>query len=373
MNNTLGIIFSNIHDRNVPELTQERTMASVPFGGKYRLIDFALSNMVNAGVIRVGVITKKNYQSLMDHVGSGKDWDLARKKGGLIILPPYSEAESNGLYTNRLQALKGIMPFISDSDEEYVILADSDNVCNIPLKDVIEKHESNNADVTAVYRNMQGSGYTKKNDTVLTVNDKGRVTDIAVYDGADGNFNIGINVWVMKKSLLINFVKDAIAHGKTSFTRDVISPRLSSLNVMGYNYDGYYSCIDSLNNYLKESLRLLDRKAREELFCVEGRPIYTKIKDSVPTHYGNKSNVQNSIVADGCVIEGTVKNCILHRGVFIGRGAVLQDSVIMQNGYIGQNSVLNCAIVDRNVVVKDNKKLSGDLSAPFYISKGKII
>ena len=373
MKNTLGIIFSNIHDRNVPELTHGRTMASVPFGGKYRLIDFALSNMVNAGVVRVGVITKTNYQSLMDHVGSGKDWDLARKKGGLIVLPPYSEAANNGLYTDRLQALKGIMPFISDSNEEYVILSDSDNVSNIPLADVIVYHEQSGADVTTVYRDMPGSGRVNKNNTVLTVSTSGRVMDIATYRGAVGKLNIAINVWVMKKSLLKRFVEDAIAHGRTSFSRDVISPRLGELKVMAYKYDGYYSCIDSVENYLKESLRLLEKQNRDDLFRVEERPIYTKIKDSVPTHYGKNSSVQNCMVADGCVIEGTVKNCILHRGVYIGRGSVITNSVIANNTYIGDKQTLNCVITDRDVVIKGNKNLSGDLSLPIYISKGKIL
>ena len=367
----VGIIFSNIHDGKVPELARIRTLGSIPFGGRYRLIDFPLSNMVNSGIDTVGIITKSNYQSLMDHVGSGKDWDLARKDGGLIMLPPFGDMDSEGLYTSRLEALKGATNFLFRADEEYVVMTDCDNVCRINYSDVIDQHIKNRADITLVYKKIKSSELVDKDIIELAVNDE-RVNGVNFKPIEMGEeVNVFINVYVMKKSLLQNIVMDSISHSRRHFLTEVIAGNLSSMRIMGYEHKGFYAGITSLQAYYNSNMSILKEENRHELFG--DRSVFTKIRDSAPTKYGNSAIVKNSMIADGCVIEGEVENSIIFRNVKVARGAVVKNSIVMQNTVLGENCTLNCIIADKNVVVRDKKILSGSENHPFYIGKGIMI
>ncbi|MBO4251464.1 MAG: glucose-1-phosphate adenylyltransferase subunit GlgD [Clostridia bacterium] len=364
----VGIIFSNIHDNSVSELSRIRTLGSIPFGGRYRLIDFPLSNMVNSGIDTVGIITKSNYQSLMDHVGSGKDWDLARKDGGLILLPPYGDANSSTLYNSRLEALKGITSFLFRADEDFVVMTDCDTVCRINYNDVIEQHILNRADITLVYTKLANM----EKSTHFNIDSSGRITGVYYEDQVvTKKSNVFANVFVMKLSLLQNIVMDSITHNKVHFTKDVISPNLGSMRIMGYEHKGFYAGITSLQAYYNSSMLMLDEKVRHEIFG--DRSVFTKIRDSAPTKYGNCAVVKNSLIADGCEILGEVENSILFRNVKVGRGAVIKNSIVMQNTILGENCTLNCIIADKNVSVSGRKVLSGSENHPFYISKGIMI
>ncbi len=367
----VGIIFSNIHDDNVPELVRERTLGSIPFGGRYRLIDFPLSNMVNSGIDTVGIITKSNYQSLMDHVGSGKDWDLARKDGGVIILPPYGNNANSSLYTSRLEALKGITNFLFRVDEEYVVMTDCDAVSRINYNEVIEYHIRNRADITIVYKKLEKQEYFTKNATTFDI-ENGRIVAVNYHEHVvDEDANVCTNVFVMKKSLLQNIVMESISHNKHHFMEDIVASSLKSMKIMGYEHKGFYAGITSLQAYYDSNMRLLDEKVKREVFG--DRSVFTKIRDSAPTKYGNSAIVKNSMIADGCIIEGEVENSIIFRNVKVARGAVVKNSIIMQNTVLGENSTLNCIIADKNVVVRDRKLLSGSENHPFYLGKGIMI
>ncbi len=365
----VGIIFSNIHDNNVPELARIRTLGSIPFGGRYRLIDFPLSNMVNSNIDTVGIITKSNYQSLMDHVSSGKDWDLARKDGGIIFLPPFGSLDSDTLYTTRLEALKGALGFLERADEEYVVMADCDSICRINYTDVLDYHIRNHADITLIYKKTVSSAAFSSD---LIVNENGRVTAINLQsEDAKSNKNVFINMFVVKRSLLLNIVKDSISRNKHHFLADVISDNLSGLKVYGYEHRGFFAGITSMQAYYDSNLMLLDRNNRNELFGDRG--VFTKVRDSAPTKYGNSAIVKNSMIADGCVIEGEVENSIIFRNVKVARGTVVRNSIIMQDAVIGENCIINCIIADKKVVVRDRKVLSGSENHPFYISKGEMV
>lgn len=369
----LGIIFSNIHDANLPELTAGRTTASIPFCGRYRLIDFALSNMVNSGLTKVGVITKSNYQSLMDHVGSGKDWDLARRHGGLIILPPFGVSESTSLYNTRLEALKTVTGFLARSTEEFVVLSDSDVVCNMDYKDLMEFHSRRQADITLVYHKTAPQSISGNNNIVLSVEEKGRVTDMA-FDPSEyksEEVNMYANVCIMRRTLLQNLIADAVAHGKRHFGVDILGANVNRLKIFAWEHRGYFVRISSLQSYYDESLKLLDKQNRDNLFASGG--VYTKVKDSIPTTYGEKAIVKNSLIADGCCIEGEVYNSIIFRGVKIGRGTVVKNSILMQDTLVGENALINCIITDKNVVVKDRRVLSGCATHPFFVHKKTVL
>lgn len=373
-----GIIFSNLHDKNIPELTLRRTMASVPYAGRYRLIDFALSNMVNSGITSVSVITHYNYQSLMDHIGAGKDWDLARRSGGIKILPPYMTAyanQSNTLYNSRMEALKSVNYSVSRFTSDYVVLSDCDVICNVDLNDMINDHIENNADITIAVKRVLLNKDSASRNVIIDADPEGRIVDINPYPtNVTGYRDIDLNILVINRDYLQSIVVDAIAHGYTSFNRDVIARNTSRRNFRIYKYDGYFANIGSLAEYYSHSMELLGTpENRDEIFGIKTRPIYTKVRNSAPTRYAESSCVKNSLIADGCIIDGTVENSIIFRGVKISRGATVKNSILFQDTVIGENVFLNCVITDKNVVIRDGRILSGHETLPFFVEKNRLV
>ncbi len=373
-----GLIFSNIHDSSIPELTRLRTIASVPFGCKYRLIDFPLSNMVNSGITKVGIITHYNYQSLLDHIGTGKDWDLARRSGGIKILPPfitaYENAAANKLYNTRLEALFGVMNFINKCNEDYIVMSDCDVICNIDIADVLKQHVAKGSDITVVTKKIVPSTYplSSKNE-VVTADAEGNISDVAEYTQTEDEIELSMNILIVGRTMLQNLLLDAAAHGFNSFYRDIIGRNIGKLKISAYRYSGYYSLVGSLESYFYASMKLLRKEAREGLFGIGARPIYTKVRNMPPTKYVDDAKVENSLIADGCVIEGRVENSILFRGVRVGKGTVVRNSILMQDTYVGDDVKLNCVISDKNVIIKDGRELSGHESMPFFIGKGVMV
>ncbi len=371
--NAVGIIFSSINEKSVYELTKQRTMASVPFGCRYRLIDFALSNMVNSGVTHVGIITHYNYQSLMDHIGSGKDWDLARRHAGIKILPPYITAfanSSNRLYSTRLEALISIRDFISDCKEEVVVLSDCDTVCNIDLSAMIDQHIATNADITLGVKSSYVSQDSSRTLTIVRSDEDGRVTEVGEYQGLKNGFeDVCVRIMVVGRKYLEELITDAIARGYTSFTKDILVRNCKFHNIRTFKFDGYFATVRSLSDYYRCSMDLLEPDIRRSIFSVEHRPVFTKVRNSAPASYVTGAIVRNSLIADGCVIEGTVENSILFRGVKVGKNTHIKNSIIMQDTITGENVYLNCVITDKNVVIRDGRVLSGHETKPFFIDK----
>ncbi len=377
MRTAVGLIFSNIHDRNVPELTQKRSMASVPFGGRYRLVDFALSNMVNADISKVGIITHYNYQSLVDHVGSGKDWDLARSDGGLKILPPQITTFDNKgktSFDSRLEALMNAYNFIEHCGEDYVVLSDCDIVCNIDLKDVLNQHVDTGADITVVTKNIRLDETFAKNATIVESDENGRVTGLTTTFVPNGEkVDMCLNIFVLSTALLHSIIIDAMTKGLKSFTRDVIQANKDKMKFVKYEYTNYFASINTLDGYFVSNMDLLRSEVRESIFGVKTRPVFTKVKNSAPAKYIGDAKVTNSLIADGCVIEGVVENSILFRGVHVGKGTVIKNCIIMQDSIVGKDVNLNCVIADKNVVIKDGRNLSGHYTHPFSLGKGTVI
>ena len=372
-----GLIFSNIHDSNIPELTRYRTLASVPFGCRYRLIDFALSNMVNSNITKVGIVTHNNYQSLMDHIGNGKDWDLARRSGGIKILPPFITAYDNNaaqkLYTTRLEALMGVTNFISRCNEEYIVLTDCDVVCNIDLKKVIAQHAETDADVTVVTKKINAAEHELSSHVyVVSRKEDGEIAEIVEYTpDVKGDIEVSMNIIVFKRLYLLNAIQDAAAHGYTNIYRDIINRQQGK--IYEYAYEGYYEVISSLSGFFRTNMALLDPAVRAELVANHSAPIYTKVRNSPPTRYAATAQVRNSMVADGCVIEGTVENSIIFRGVHVGKGTVVKNSILLQDTYVGSDANLNCVISDKNVMIKDGRTLAVHETLPFFLPKGTMV
>lgn len=363
--NALGVIFANSYDNLVPELVAERTMASIPFAGRYRMIDFVLSNMANAGVDNVSVIVRKNYHSLMDHLGAGREWDLTRKRGGLNIVPPFAE-RSIKLYSGRVDALASVLNWLKDQKERYVILSDSNIAMNFDFNKLIEAHVKSGADVTMVYNRGEIPDGARTDNYTIRI-DNGRVAELLSNDYRPGVQNLSMNLYIIERESLIQLVRDASVRGLVYFERDILARNLSLLNIQAYEFDGYVARISDMKSYFDENMRLLQDGSMDALFGPA--PIYTKIRDDNPTRYVAGSSVKNSLLADGCVIEGTVENCVLFRGCQVKKGAVVKNCVLMQDTVVETDCGVEYVVTDKNVHITAGKKLAGTDTFPVFVAK----
>jgi glucose-1-phosphate adenylyltransferase len=364
--NAFSILFSDaFSNEQISEISKYRNLASLPFGGRYRLIDFILSSLVKAEVPNVGIITRNNYSSLVDHLGSGKDWDLDRKHGGLKILTPF--ADNNGQSSrNKFEALNSIKNYIRQSLQDYCILADSNMICNIDFRDLLKKHIDSSADVTMLYKKAP----IKALETEIFLGESCSISDMLYHSDEDKKEgNVLLKVYILKKDFLLSLIDKGITFGWVDIFKDFVAKNLEEYKFFAYEHTSYLATIRTTQEYFKANMDLLTPEIRKELFQ-SGTNILTKIKDSVPTMYGENSNVTHSLIADGCKIDGTIENCIIFRDVKVEKGAVIKNSIIMQGSYISENSMISNIISDKNIRVSENKVLSGSESLPFVISKG---
>jgi len=378
MKSTMGLVFAYQNDEQMKALTQKRALSSIPFGGRYRVVDFALSNLVNSGITKVGIITRDNYQSLMDHLGSGKEWDLSRKNGGMYLLPPFSQPGFSGsnVYRGKVEALLNAANFIRKSDSENVILASADCIFNMNFQDVVNFHEEKDADITVIYHQTEleekDNGET---GTVYTLDEDGRIVDVAINPSPalmKGKVNLGISQIVIGRGLLETLISECASHNMYSLHRDVLQRRVHDLKIYGYEYTGYCAKIDSVASYFDANMDLLSADIRQALFY-QDRQIFTKIRDESPAIYREGCEVKNSLVADGCIIEGTVENSVIFRGVRVRKGAEIRNSIVMQDCEIQSGSQLEYSIIDKDVVIRENRKLFGYKMYPMVLAKGSVV
>lgn len=364
----MGVILTS--DDRIPPITDIRANSALPIAGRYRIIDFAVSNMANAGVMNIGVVTETNYSSLMDHIKSGKPWDLDRKNGGLNVLPPNLETMSSGVIKGNIDMLSGIRDFLKRSPQTYVILSLGNFIYNIDFDKVVGAHIENQSDVTVIYKNVKGMEDSELSRfTLLDFDENGKVCDIEVQPYYPKTSNASMELYVMEKALLESIIDECSARGDRDFVKDALVKKMMGLRVYGYEYTGYMDKIDSMKSYYKNNMMFLNADIRKELFNPKN-PIYTKTKDQSPTKYGDEVIVENSFISDGCVIEGTVVNCVLARGVVVSKGAVIKNSIIMQDSVIEEDVSLDHVVFDKEVHITKGRKLIGQDSYPLAISKG---
>lgn len=372
----LGIIFPNSYDIQVPELVGERLMASIPFAGRYRMIDFILSSMVNSGIGNVSILVRQNYHSLMDHLGPGREWDLARKNGGLNIFPPFAE-RSLKVYNGRVEAMASILGFLKAQKEKYVVMSDANVALNFDCNDLIKEHRESGADVTMVYAEEEiPRGYleaAKLNKTrYYTMNiEDGRVRKIYINLMDAGVQNLSMNIYVMERELLIDLFNTGFVRGSIYFERDILAPKVDELKIHGYKYEGYKARISDMRSYFEENMKLLNEENLDGLFA--GNSIYTKIRDDNPTRYINGARVKNIMAADGCVIEGEVENSVLFRGVKVGKGAKVKNCVLMQDTIIEAGAQVEYVIADKNARVTEGKEVKGTDTFQVFVGKHQVV
>ncbi len=366
MNNLHGLIFAYRSNQDLRELTQHRNTCSIPFGGRYRLVDFMLSSMVNAGVTDVGLIVHSSYQSLLDHVGSGKDWDLSRKHGGLRILPPFGYADALSTdYYGRMDSLAGVRSYLENIRQDYVLLAGGDVAANLPVQKIYDQHLATKADITAVVvdRNIG----EPRSCTYLSAGPDGRVTDVFVHPVSPMGSET-LEVYILSKALLLSLVDHCSAHNIHSFSEGVILAMKDRLHIHTYGFQGYVARFHSLSGYFAHSMELFDPRVRDSLFDPR-YPIKTKDQSNPSTFYGNEAKVSESLIADGCQVLGEVDHCILFRGVTVEKGARLSRCILMQGTHIGAGATLQYAITDKNVTINPGRMLMGHETYPIAIAK----
>lgn len=366
-----GIIFSNIYDGALGDLTARRTVASLPFGGRYRQIDFVLSCMANSDITSVGVITKYNYESLMDHLGSCEEWDLNHKNGGLCIIPPFAFGRSD-VYHGRLEALYTALNFLKAQNTEYVVLADTITICNINYRDVLLSHIASGKDVTAIAtRASKGKGTYP---TVFKVGKDNSAKTIAINSVADKNELYGFGMFIIDREFLIRIVEECTTAGFYHFEKDFLQRYFNEgkITVNVYEYEGVVLRNNTIPNYLENNIRLIDEDIRNGIFK-SSSPIYTKVHDEIPTYYGDDTKVNECIIADGCIIKGELDKSVIFRNVKIEENAKVISSIVMQGTKIGKGAYIEHAIIDKDAVINDGIILVGAPNNPIIVKKGEII
>lgn len=371
MNDLHGILFAYRSNANLGELTRPRNTCSLPFGGRYRLIDFMLSNYVNAGITDVGIIVHQSYQSLLDHLGSGKDWDLSRKHGGLRILPPFSYAEQgHGEYHGSMEALSGVADYLQNIRQDYVIMGWGDVAINLSVGDVFQQHLETGADITVVCTpSLKGA---PRFSEYVEVDENGRISDLSVHPASTDNTLESLELYIISKKLLLELVDYCSAHDVYNFSRGVLQPRLKTLKLIPYVHQGYVGRFQSVGDYYQRSMDLLDSAIRNDLFN-PARPIRTKDRSNPSTYYGPNVVAKCSLVADGGYIEGDVENSILSRGVVVEKGAKVSNCVLMQGTVVKAGASLSYVIADKDVTVSEGRVLMGHSTYPLAIAKGSVV
>ena len=373
MNDMHGLIFAYASGgEHLKELTEHRAVSSLPFGGRYRVIDFMLSNMVGAGITDVGIIMRENYHSLIDHLGSGKDWDLSRKRGGLRLLPPFVYAGKGpyeGMFLGNMAALFDITSYLSHIRQEYVVLAEGSLVASLPLEDALRRHIETGADITALCtpRRLGAVEYA----CFLQLDSVGAVTDVARGKEIMGAAE-ALGVYILSKRLLETLVAHCAAHNLYDFERDVLQSMLGTLKVFGYVFDGFAARMTSVSSYFEHNMKMLRADVRASLF-LKDRPVKTKVRDDASTYYAPGAKVKNCVVADGCYIEGDVENSIIFRGVRIESGVRVHNSILMQDTRVSAGAILGYAITDKEVFIGPGRMLMGHANYPIAIAKGTVI
>lgn len=366
-NDVLGFIFSDTLGEKIPELASSRTTASIPIGGKYRLIDFVLSNMSNSGINNVGIVAKSNFLSLTDHVGSGSAYDLSKRRSNLTLLTPYGGKN----FSNYVETIYNMHGYLDHCREEYVLISQGNIVTNFDYTDLFDFHSKKNADITLIYKTgVVPGGYDQP--ITLDVDADGKVNQVFVKPSAtDEVVNHMYGTILVRKSLLMEEIRQALSLNQLDVKR-MIQDAVGKYRVYAFENKGYTAAISSINSYFDFNMDLMKREVRDELFNPK-RPIYTKVRDDAPSRYGLSSSVKNSIIAQGCVIDGEVENCVISKGVYVGEGAKLSNCIVMQDTKIGKDTNLNYVIIDKDVTIKDERSLMGFESYPIYIAKKSVV
>ena len=369
----VGLIFTGEHIDQLSDLTRLRAVAALPMIGRYRMIDFPMANMIHSGIKNIGIITQKNYHSLMDHLGSGREWDLHGKRAGMTILPPYMTSDNIGVYVGLLDALKSNLSFLRRSQERYIVVSDSSIVFNVSFEKMLETHLEKGADLTLLYSKERGAR-RHGSGRYLDIDENGFIGQVEFDPALPHYENTYLSCFLIRRELLIDLVDRAVSGGLHHFTRELLAQMLREkrYRLVGYECPGRVWVVDSIASYYGTNMDFLSSENRAIIFSRE-RPVWTKLRDEMPAMYGPGAKVSNSLIADGCRIEGTVENSILFRGVTVKPGAVVRNAIVMQDSVIQRRAEIENAILDKQVNVQENSRLISSPTYPLVVPKYMVI
>jgi glucose-1-phosphate adenylyltransferase len=369
-----GLIYAGEQIFNLRELVDMRAVGALPVGGRYRVIDFPLSNMVNSGIRNVAVIASRNYNSLMDHLGSGKSWDLSRKSDGLFFLTPFAHKDNPGVYRGAVEALKGGMEYLKRAKQQYCIFTGSRTIYNSPYDDMMDFHIESDADVTILYNKLGNEKWhgPRYEDARISVKKNGEVRRIEIDAELSSLDCLVMDTFIVRRDLLVYLIDESLARGDYQFTGGLLRNNLGRIKMVGYEYKGYVSRLHDVASYYQTNMDVLDPKIQTAIFRGADR-IYTKVKDEVPVRYMSTASVKNSVIANGCTIGGNVENSVLFRGVYIGKGTTVKNSILLPQCEVGDDAEIENAVIDKKVSVRNRTRLVGSKDYPVIIRKGAVV
>ncbi|NLJ69860.1 MAG: glucose-1-phosphate adenylyltransferase subunit GlgD [Clostridiaceae bacterium] len=364
---SMGIILADNGRVKLGELSDERALAATPFGGRYRIIDFMLSSMVNSGIKHVGILAETKYSSLMDHLGTGSHWDLDRLQQGLRIIPPYMQ--SDFFRSPNPQDLNGLYDFLKHSVHLHVVVAESNLVSNINFAKFVKEHEDSGADVTVMYNHDADS--LGSPNVSLTFEDN-KLVDLRIDPLNPTSDCSSLGCVVLTRTLLMDLLAQAISRGESLFNTEFILEKYKELTIRGFENNDLTLRINSLATYFSASMRLLEKGVLQKLYKSENR-IFTKVKNEAPARYPKGNHVANSLISDGCNVVGQVENSVIFRGVSIGKHSKISNCIIMQDTVIRDGAELKNVIIDKDSVIRSGVRLQGSPDYPVVIRKGVIV
>lgn len=346
------------NNKLMKELTDKRAIAAMPIAGSYRCIDFALSNMSNSRIQKVAVITQYNARSLNEHLSSSKWWDFGRKQGGLFVFTPTITAESSYWYRGTADSLYQNIDFLKSSHEPYVVIASGDGVYKLDYNRVLEYHIEKKADITMVVKKMDDRTEINRYGLVA-MTEEGRITEIDEKPLETNLSTISTGIYVIRRRLLIELLEKAAEEDRHDFVRDILMRYKNIKKIYGYKLETYWSNISTVNSYFKTNMDFLKRDVRNYFFK-EYPDIYTKVDDMPPAKYNYGSNIKNSLISSGCIINGTVENSVLFKKIYIGNNSIIKNCIILSDSYIGDNSYIENCIIESGSTIKANSRYENE-------------
>ncbi|MCB8814439.1 glucose-1-phosphate adenylyltransferase subunit GlgD [Desulfosporosinus shakirovi] len=374
MSNAIGIIFANSGSDNLQGLAQERPIAAVPFGGRYRILDFALSSMVNSGIRTIGLVTPHQYRPLLDHLGAGKDWFLERKDGGLFILPGVMHSLAGSKDAFCIKDLQNNLEYLQKDYVENVLISSGDQIFNINFRDTLEFHKDKHADVTLIYKAVRPRDDDSLDQILLEVDGDQKVSKIHnkySLESEELTFLKFVNIIIIRRELLLEIIEKYGSYGCIGLM-EILASNIEVLEILGSPTNSSIGTIHTIKDYFDRSMDLLDFKVREQLWSGVDRT-HTKIVDNPPTKYTAQAKVSNSLIASGCSIAGEITNSIVFRGVVLEQGCRIQNSIILPKCHIHSNAQTNYTILDKSVIVHGENVLKGSESHPLVVLKKTVI
>lgn len=362
-----GIVNYDGPNVNVKGMEDYRPVAAFSFLGRYRMIDFPISNMSNSGINQIKVFVKSNPRSLIEHLGTGRHYNINSKRGKLHILPA-KNMDDVDFYNNDINSYMFNMQHIEEVNQPYVILAPSHMVYRQDFASLLEQHIESGCDITMLYQNIENAKDAFVNCDIVNLNKQKGVLSLEKNRGSKNKATVSLETYVMKKDLFITLVKKAANVSSLYWFRDIVNDEVENLDIRGVAHRGFVACASDFKSYFNANIDLLDYDKAMELFSPTW-PIYTRTNDSCPTKYHENVNIVNSMVSNGCEVEGDIENSVIGRGVVIKKGAVIKNSVILPGAMIGENVHIENVVVDKKAHILRKKDLIGQPDQPLYVKR----